>query len=180
MKHIFTLVAVISLLLSGLNANAIANPIEAVNDDDTFEDVLNIDIDADELFTKTYDMSIISDEIGQITFSTENVDGNAVEWTLRFTRKAELDGDVEMFAGMYADDFTVADPFDYTYTEEEDDDDDDETVTVTVAQSASERLDATVYFWSYQGVCYELTVCGNTSNNQFSEVFDSVMAVCFD
>ncbi|MGI6174037.1 MAG: hypothetical protein ACOYI8_09110 [Christensenellales bacterium] len=181
MKRFLSLFLALTLFACCTFASAAINPIVEVHDDDAFEDALDIEVDVDDLFEKAPEMSIISDKIGQIAFATENPDGDAVRWTLRFTRDEAFDGDVELFAGVYADDFVASDPFDYTYTDsDDDDDDDDDTITFPVTQMTSEGENTAVYFWNHRGTYYALTVAGNPSNMQFAEVFDSVMDVCFD
>lgn len=183
MKRLFPILLAIVMLAFCVSAGAVASPIREVYDDDDFEDILKIEVDDEELRVPGREMVIINNEIGQIQFTLENTEGVPVAWTLRFTRKAELNGDLKLFAGVYAEDWVESEPREYTYTEPDDDDGDD-TVTVTLRTLTSESANTTVYFWDHATrkgmVCYELTVDGTVSQMQFAEVFDNVMAACFD
>ena len=171
MKKLFALILCAFLLCGAAFAESteIPNPIVEVYDDDTFEDRLNIEFDADDLYVQNVSMSIIADQVGQAAFTLQNADGDPVEWTLRFTRDAETGKDTQTFSGVETQPHTFAG-----------DDADDPVIQLEITKTRANTEGYDILTWNYGGVYYCLTIHGTYSQMQFAEVLDSVLEATID
>ncbi len=179
MKKLFIIVLCAVLLCGAAFAEAVGmpNPIVEIRDDDAFEDRLHIEFDADDMYTRNIAMSIISDKVGQAVFTLDNVNGEPVEWALRFTRDAEFAKNAEQFSGIYDLDMSEPTVTSIKYTSI-DPDDPDITLEITKIRANTEKYD--IITWNYRGVYYCLTINGEYSQMQFAEVMDSIVRATID
>lgn len=179
MKKLLALILCAFLMCSAAFAEnvAIPNPIVEIQDDDAFEDRLNIEFDADDLKVQGISMSIIADKTGQAAFTLQNADGDPVEWTLRFTRDAETGADTETFSGIY--DADMSDPEAQTY-EFSGDDADDPAIHLELTKTRANTEGYDILTWNHSGVYYCLTIRGNYSQTQFAEVFNNILEATID
>lgn len=152
------------------------NPVAEVTDDDAFEYVLGIEFDADDLMFDNLRMSIINNTLGQVTFTQDNVNGEAVEWTIRFTKDASFDSSVELFAGIYDQD--ISEPETREISFKDDEDDPEVSIVLTSMTARTEGYD--IYFWQIGDVYYALTVNDVYSQMQFAETADRIFEACLD
>ena len=179
MKKIAVLILCAALLMAAALAEGavgMPNPIVEVKDDDEFERVLGIDVDADDLPSRDVRMSIIGGKVGQIVFNLENVNGDSVEWVLRFTKDASLDRSVEGFAGIYDASCTAPE----TRAVPWQDDPDDPVEEIELTSVVAPTVGCDIYFWSYRGTYYALTINGDYSQMQFAAAMDSIFEACLD
>ena len=183
MKKVFSvflcLMMLASLILAGAEAPAMAgmpNPVVIVTDDDVFEAELHIEVDADDLRFDGYEMSVIGGKVGQIVFVLTNVNGENVEWTLRFTRDAEMGASMEALTGVYDEDLSepVVKQADVV------DDDPEDCFTLEITEVTANGVGVTIWTWNRAGVFYSLTANGVFSQMQAAEVLDQMMEICFD
>lgn len=180
MKKILALVLLAALLCGAAVAEmaGMPNPIVEIYDDDAFEDRLNIEFDADEMYTRDLRMSIIADSIGQVDFSFENVNGDPVECTLRFTRDKEIGESVVAFSGIH--DSNMSEPVVKKDMEFAGDDADDPVIRIDVTEVHANTENCDIITWKYRDVYYCLTVKGEYSQMQMAEVFDGIIAATID
>lgn len=167
---------ILAMILLASCALAVANPVVEVYDDDRFEDVLRIDIDADDLPSRDLEMSIIDGKLGQIVFRLENVNGETVNWTLRFTRDKGIAATVESFSGLYDTDMTEPETRSVDYSE----DYDDPVIHIDLTSLRANTLGYDIYLWNHRGVSYCLTIDGDYSQMQFAEAMDRIFEACLD
>lgn len=179
MKKLFSMILCAVLLCGAAFAEntEIPNPIVEIQDDDVFEDRLHIEFDADDLRVQNAAMSIIADQVGQAAFTLQNADGDPVEWTLRFTRDAEIGEDTQTFSGIYDADMTDLETQPYEFAG---DDADDPVIPLEITKTRAKTEGYDILTWNYGGVYYCLTIHGTYSQMQFAEVFDSVLEATID
>ena len=179
MKKLFTMILCAVLLCGAAFAEniEIPNPIVEIQDDDAFEDRLNIEFDADDLHAQNIVMSIIADQVGQAAFTLQNADGDPVEWTLRFTRDAETGEDTQTFSGIYDADMNDPETQPYEFAVG---DADDPVIPLEITKTRANTEGYDILTWNYGGVYYCLTIHGTYSQMQFAEVFDSVLEATID
>lgn len=155
----------------------IPNPIVEIQDDDQFEDRLHIEFDADDLNARDISMSIIAGQTGQASFTLQNVDGDAVEWTLRFTRDAYIAQDTQAFSGIYDADMRTPTQRQIEFSG---DDADDPSIQLEITQTRANTEGYDILTWNYGGVYYCLSIHGVYSQMQFAEIFDQLLEATID
>lgn len=138
------------------------NPVVPVTDTSEFAMVLGIPVDAS-LLSDAASMSIISDEMADISWNRENVNGEEVELCFRATRNADL---APSMHGIY--DEKMSDP---AVTEVELKE--SEKITLTFREAETEGVG--IYTWDRDGVFYSLTRDGEMSQMAMAEILDSCM-----
>lgn len=176
MKKCIALILMLALFTTG--ALAMANPVVEIDDDDAFEDRLNIEFDSDDFAEAVADarMSIISETVGQVQFTLDNVDGVGVDWTLRFTREDGMAGDPKALLGIH--DAKYSEPAVVETEWQEDADDPVITIALTEIDALTEGV--TMYFWDYNGAHYGLSIQGIASQMQIGAVLDAIFEATID
>lgn len=175
MKKFMTLLLMLALALTAVSAAyALPNPVTEITDDDEFEDILGIEFDADDLSPLDVAMSVIDNKIGQVTFAMENVNGESVDWLIRFTKDAETAADLSLFSGIY--DEAMSEPIVISQEVTED----GETYTIEFTCVYAETENATIYTWQAGGVSYCVAALGEVSQMQLAALLDQVAEESID
>lgn len=155
---------IVSILLALLLCAAVTAHAEQIRDDDEFERILGMEFDGGDLNGGDVRMSIIDGNIGEVTYWLENVNGDSVRWTVRFTRNQGYASD-GILSGISESD--LSNPMDLSGNG----------INLRLRTAYSTGTD--VYFWNRGRNCYCLIIDSLIySNNQLSAQMDQIMDAC--
>lgn len=157
-RKITALLLIVALLCTAMAAGA-----EQVWDDDEFEQRIGIDFDGDDLNGGDVRMSIIDGNIGEVSYLLENVNGENVRWTVRFTRNQGY-ASAGILSGIPESE--MSEPLDLSGNG----------INLTLRAVYSRGTD--VYFWNEGRNCYCLIIGGLYSNMQFAAQMDQIVEAC--
>lgn len=131
------------------------NPMIKIEDSSQWEEELGIKIDTQYL-PEEAELYLIDEQIAQVDFKMENVDGEEIDCTLR-AAKTETD-----ISGVYGDAEEIKQEYSCG----------DSTIEVTVKDYAANRVQ--VYQFFYEDVQYVFQYTGTMSMMQLGEILDGV------
>lgn len=152
------------LLALLLIATAIAAGAETVSDDSVFEQELGIRFAGQSLNGGDVQMRIIEGNIGEVSYLLEDVNGNNVRWTIRFTRNQGY-ASAGILSGISENRMT--EPVDLSGN------------GINLSLRTDFNAGKDLYFWNYGRNCFCLIINGLTySQMQYGAQMDQIIAAC--
>ena len=153
-RKILSLLLILLMLGTVMTATA-----EQVWDDDMFEQILGIEFDVGDLNGGNVAMRIVDGNIGEVSYTLQNVNGDNVRWTIRFTRNQGY-ASAGILSGIPESEMSA--PLD-------------------LSQELSMRqlsAGGDLYFWKQGTSRFCLFIDGLYSNMQFAAQMDEIMEAC--
>ena len=140
------------------------NPMVEISDGAEFEKQLGIHIDVSQLPGELSDMYIIGKNLADVRFSVPDLDDQPVSCCLRATKDDSVkDNPATALAGWYYD-FDAPVTIDY------------DKFSIDTYSYRDKVENVTIYSWNYDGIYCTLTIQGELSQMQISEILDGCMA----
>ena len=140
------------------------NPMVEISDDAEFEKQLGINIDVSPIPGEFSSMYIIGKNLADVRFSVPDLDDQPVSCCLRATKDESVkENPATALAGMYYD-FDTPVTIDY------------DKFSINTYSYRDKVENVTIYSWNYDGTYCALTIQGELSQMQISEILDGCMA----